>query len=180
MHSLLPSSRAIERLGSRRGKRPHRGAESSRTPEAAGSSHTRLKLLHDDNFGRVDALDDELGNSITLLDGKIGIAQVEQDDLDLATVVSVDDASARVNAVLGGEAGAGGYAAVFGREMGGLAKDTRRAPTVQGGGGRVRKAMEKGGGGNSQVPSGTAIEIPVETMALPLAGTLALSALYKS
>ena len=71
-----------------------------------------LELLHLDNLGSVDALEHQLRDAVALLDGEVGIAVVEEEDLHLAAVVCVDDAGTGIDEVLGGEAGAGGDAAV--------------------------------------------------------------------
>lgn len=44
-----------------------------------------------------DALEDELGDAVSLCDLVVLIAQVEQEDVDLATVVGIDHACARVD-----------------------------------------------------------------------------------
>jgi hypothetical protein len=82
-------------------------------PKPAFASDSIGQLLHHDDIGRVDALDDELRDSVPLLDGKIGVAKVEQNDLERAAVVGVDDAGASVDAVLCGEAGAWGDPPVY-------------------------------------------------------------------
>lgn len=71
--------------------------------KAAGTSNTLLKLLDFNNLGCVDALEDELGNAVTLLDLKVGVVVVEEKDLDLATVIGINDTSTCVDEVLGGE-----------------------------------------------------------------------------
>jgi len=81
-------------------------AESSSAPNAL------LKLLHLDYLRRIDALEYELCDAVALAHGEVGIAVVEQQHLDLAAVVGVNDARARVDEVLGCEAGARGNAAV--------------------------------------------------------------------
>ncbi|KAI6761241.1 hypothetical protein HG531_001794 [Fusarium graminearum] len=71
--------------------------------KAAGTSNTLLKLLDLNNLGCVDALEDELGNAVALLDLKVGVVVVEEKDLDLATVIGINDTSTCVDEVLGGE-----------------------------------------------------------------------------
>lgn len=83
-----------------------------RTAETAGATHALLKLGHLDHLGRIDALDDELRDAVALGDAEVLVAVVEEQDLHLAPVVGVDDAGARLNGVLDGEAGAGCHAAV--------------------------------------------------------------------
>lgn len=80
--------------------------------EAASASDALLELLDLDNLGGVDALEDELGDAVALLDLKVGLAVVEEKNLYLASVVGVNDTGARVDEVLGGEAGSGSNAAV--------------------------------------------------------------------
>lgn len=75
--------------------------------EATGTTHALLELLHLDNLGRVDALNDELGDAVTLLDLEVGVGVVEQQDLDLTAVVGINDAGAGVDEVFGRETGAG-------------------------------------------------------------------------
>mmetsp|Transcript_7900 Transcript_7900/g.19762 ORF Transcript_7900/g.19762 Transcript_7900/m.19762 type:complete len:242 (-) Transcript_7900:236-961(-) len=51
-----------------------------------------------------DALQDELSDAVALLDLEVDVAVVEQDHLNVATVVLVDDTSTSVNGVLPGQA----------------------------------------------------------------------------
>lgn len=83
-----------------------------RTPEPAGATHALVELLDLDHGRRVDALDDELGDAVALLHLVVGLAVVEQQHLDVAAVVGVDDARARVDEVLGCQSGAWGDAAI--------------------------------------------------------------------
>jgi len=78
----------------------------SRTPKPAGTADTLLQLRHLNHIRRVDALQHELGNPIALLNSEIGVGVVEQQHLDGAAVIGVDDPRARVDEVLGGETGA--------------------------------------------------------------------------
>jgi len=80
--------------------------------EPARAAHALLELLHLEHLGRVDALEHQLRDPVALLDGEIGVRVVEEEDLDLAAVVGVDDARARVDEVFGRQAGARGDAAV--------------------------------------------------------------------
>lgn len=80
--------------------------------EAAGATHALLELLYLDDLGGEDALDDKLGDTVTLSDLEVGVGVVEEEDLDLAAVVRVDYAGTGVDEVLGGETGARGNAAV--------------------------------------------------------------------
>lgn len=65
-----------------------------------------------DDVGHRDPLQDELGDAVADVDLELAIAKIEEDDADLAAVIGVDDAGADVDAVLDGEAGARGDAAV--------------------------------------------------------------------
>jgi hypothetical protein len=85
---------------------------SARAAKPAGAPHALLELLHLDDIGRVDALEDELGNAVALLDLVVRLGVVEEQHLHLAAVVGVDDARARVDEVLGRKAGAGSNTAV--------------------------------------------------------------------
>lgn len=71
--------------------------------EATSTSNTLLELLDLNNLGCVDALKDQLSNAVTLLDLKVGLVVVEEKNLDLATVIGIDNTSASVDEVLGGE-----------------------------------------------------------------------------
>lgn len=106
---------------------------------------------------------------------------VEEEDLDLAAVVCVDDAGAGIDEVLGCEAGAGGDAAIC------LLGENGTSQCLLFGCGEALsenrfKVMQAGGSeqGNLQVPAGTAMLMSVSTRALPRAGiTVSLDA-YKS
>lgn len=80
--------------------------------KAARAAHALRQLLDLDDVGRHDALQDELRDAVALLDRKVGVGVVKQQHLDLPAVVGVNDARARVDEVLGREAGAGRDAAV--------------------------------------------------------------------
>ena len=71
--------------------------------ETTSTSNTLLELLDLNNLGCVDALEDQLSNAVTLLDLKVGLVVVEEKNLDLATVIGIDNTSASVDEVLGGE-----------------------------------------------------------------------------
>jgi hypothetical protein len=71
--------------------------------ETTSTSNTLLELLDLNNIGCVDALKDQLSNAVTLLDLKVGLVVVEEKNLDLATVIGIDNTSASVNEVLGSE-----------------------------------------------------------------------------
>lgn len=90
-------------------------AEATRGAKPASAADAVLQLCDLDHVGRVDALEHELRDAVALGDGEVGVRVVEQENLDLAAVVGVDDARAGVDVVLAGEAGAGGDAAVCGK-----------------------------------------------------------------
>lgn len=84
---------------------------------------------------------------------------VEEEDLDLAAVVRVDDAGASVDEVLGGETGARGNAAVF---YGGFLISF----LLPG----YRSSSKSSKVSYVQVPAGTEMAMSVLTRALPRAG----------
>lgn len=140
----------------------------ARAPEPAGAPHALLQLLHLEHLGRVDPLNDQLRNPVALLHLKVGLAVVEQQDLDGSPVVGVDDAGARVDEVLGGEAGAGGDAAVC------FATDSSVLYVIQESGFWAREEPD------SQVPAGTDMLMSVSTSALPREGMVVSRAAYRS
>jgi hypothetical protein len=71
--------------------------------EPTSTSNTLLELLDLNNLGCVDALEDKLGNAVTLLDLKVGLIVVEKKNLDLSAVIGINDTSTGVDEVLGGE-----------------------------------------------------------------------------
>ena len=73
--------------------------------ETAGSPHALRQLLHLDNLRGVNALKDQLGDAVTLLDLIVGLGVVEQKYLDLATVIGINHTSTSVDEVLRGKAG---------------------------------------------------------------------------
>lgn len=81
--------------------------------KATGATDTLLELLHLLHLGGDDALEDELRDAVALLDLVVGVGVVEQQHLDLAAVVGVNDARASVDEVLGGEARSGSDTAVY-------------------------------------------------------------------
>ena len=97
---------------------------SSGAPEPAGTADTLLQHLDLLDLGRDNPLEHQLCDPVPLLDLVVGVGVVEEQHLDLAAVVGVDDARARVDEVLRGEAGAGGDPAVY-TPRGWLAGETR-------------------------------------------------------
>jgi hypothetical protein len=65
------------------------------------TTHTLLELLHHCDIGSIDALDDQLGNSVSRLDREVNVAEVEQDHFDLSAIICINDTSAGVDAVFG-------------------------------------------------------------------------------
>ena len=88
------------------------GTETTRAAETAGTANRILELLDNGHISHDALLDDELGDAVVLLDLEVGVGQVGQDDADRAAVVGIDNAGEGVNAVLVGETGTGGDAAV--------------------------------------------------------------------
>lgn len=126
--------------------------------ESTSAAYTLLELSDLDNFRGIDAFDDELSNTVTFGDSEVGVVVVEEEDLDLAAVVGVNDTSAGVDEMLACQAGAGGDTAicVIGTWLLVLA-------LLQG---WIKQHAEV----NVHVPAGTAMAISVSTRALPRAG----------
>jgi hypothetical protein len=80
--------------------------------KATSTPLTLIKLLHFHNFRSVDALEHKLGNAVALLDLEVGLAMVEQKDLDRAAVVGINDTGSCIDEVLGSETRTRGNAAV--------------------------------------------------------------------
>lgn len=74
--------------------------------EATSAPDALLELLYFNNLRSVDAFDDQLCDAVALPDFEIGLGVVEEQNLDLATVIGIDHASAGVDEVLGGKTGA--------------------------------------------------------------------------
>lgn len=74
-------------------------AKAAGGPEATGAAHALLQLGDLDNLRRVDALEHELCDAVALGDGEVSLGVVEEQDLDLAAIVGVDDARAGVDKV---------------------------------------------------------------------------------
>lgn len=136
----------------------------------ASTANALLELLDFDDLGGIDALEDQLGDPVAFLDGEIDIAVVEEEDLDLAPVVRVNDARTSVDEVLGGKAGAWGNATVCSPEK------RERSAYVQ----RLIAFFEGFIDCCSQVPAGTAMLMSVSTRALPRAGMTVSLAAYRS
>lgn len=91
-------------------------SKSTRAPKPAGTTNTLLQLLDLLDLGGDDSLQHQLGNPVALLHLVVRVGMVEEQDLDLSAVISVDDARAGVDEVLGGEARSGGNSAVYPKE----------------------------------------------------------------
>jgi hypothetical protein len=79
----------------------HCASESSSAAKSSSAPDTLLELLHNDNIRCVDALDDQLSDAVAFLDREVDLAEVEEDHLDLSTIVGIDDTCTRVDAVFG-------------------------------------------------------------------------------
>lgn len=71
-----------------------------RTSKTSLSSNRLLKFCHLHDFWGVDALKDELSHAVVLLYDEIHITVVKQQDLNLSSVIGVDNACAGVDEVL--------------------------------------------------------------------------------
>lgn len=83
---------------------PRCDPNSTSASKSASATNALLQLLDLLDLRSDDPLKDELGNPVPLLNLVIRVRVVEQQDLDLATVVGVDDARPGVDEVLGREA----------------------------------------------------------------------------
>lgn len=79
-------------------------SKSTSASKPTGATDALLQLLNLLNLGSDDPLKDQLGNPVTLLNFVVRVGVVEEQDLDLAAVISVDDARTGVNEVLGRKA----------------------------------------------------------------------------
>jgi hypothetical protein len=73
-------------------------------PEASITTDTLLEFSDNDYIRRMDALDDQLGDAIAFFDREVGVAEVEQNHLDFASIVDINDSSTYIDAVLGSKA----------------------------------------------------------------------------
>ena len=71
--------------------------------EATRAAHALLQLLDFSNFGSVDPLEHQLRDAVAFFDLVICLGMVEEEYLDLAPVVGVDDTGTGVDEVLRGE-----------------------------------------------------------------------------
>lgn len=76
----------------------------SRATKAAHSPDALFQLLDLHHLWGIDALQNQLRNTIALLDVKARLSMVEQQNLDFAAIIGVDDTSAGIDKVLRGEA----------------------------------------------------------------------------
>jgi hypothetical protein len=151
-------------------RRNHIGKAASRA-KATSSTNTFRKLIDYENLGSIDlsrvsdileaaysltySLNDQLCNSVALVDGEIGLAEVEEQNLERTAVISVNDTGTNIDRVLCSKSGARSYSAVCTSCQEELYKQTAD-------------------GQNIHVSAGTAIEISVSASTLPLAGTVVL------
>lgn len=89
--------------------------KSTRAAESASTTNTLLQLLDFLDLGSDDALQHQLGNPVPLLHFVVCIGMVEEQDLDLAAVISVDDSRPGVDKVFGREARPGSNSAIYGQ-----------------------------------------------------------------
>ena len=81
--------------------------------EATSSSFSLAELCNLHQISWCILLNDQLGHTISLFDLEvICLAQIEEQDLDLAPVVAIDDASAHIDAVPDSKAAPRSYPAV--------------------------------------------------------------------
>jgi hypothetical protein len=80
--------------------------------KSSSTTNALCKCLDHLHFRVVDALEDQLSNTVADFDLEILLREVEEDYFDRAAVVGVDYACASVDAVLSSEAGAGSDTAV--------------------------------------------------------------------
>ena len=73
---------------------------STRTPKSPSPPHTLLQLLNNHNLRRIDPLNNQLRNPISLLDLEIHFRMVEQQNFDLSSIIRVDHPSARIYEML--------------------------------------------------------------------------------
>lgn len=70
------------------------------TSKSSLSSDRLLEFRHLHDFWGVDALEDELSHAVVLVNCEIHITVVKQQNLDLASVICVDNSCAGVDEVL--------------------------------------------------------------------------------
>lgn len=83
---------------------PRCSPKSTSASKSASATDALLQLLHLLDLGSDDPLKDQLGNPVPLLNLVVGVRVVEEQNLDLAAVVGVDNARTGVDEVLGSEA----------------------------------------------------------------------------
>lgn len=71
--------------------------------KATRPAHALLQLLDLSNFGGVDPLKHQLCDAVAFFDLVICLGMVEEEDLDLAPVVGIDDTGTGIDEVLRGE-----------------------------------------------------------------------------
>lgn len=115
-------------IGRKVDSRDHVGKPASRA-KAASSTNAFRKLLDHEDLGCVDlarvshvhqagdnftsySFNDQLGNSVALVDSEVGLAKVKEQNLERAAVVSVNDTGTDVDRVFRSKSGARSYSAV--------------------------------------------------------------------
>ena len=82
------------------------------------ATRSTFRVFHDTNFldgRRLTTFENELSNTITLLDFKVVQSMVKQDDFNFTGVIWVNNSSTHVNAVLNGETGARSHSTIHSR-----------------------------------------------------------------
>lgn len=77
------------------------GCETAGGTKTSSTTNTIWKLSDNSDFWGIDPLDDQLCNSVTVLDSKVLLAEIEQQHLEWATVIFVNDTGTDINRVLG-------------------------------------------------------------------------------
>lgn len=80
--------------------------------KAASPALRGVQVVDLEDVGRGNLLQHQLGNPVALLDVKVDLGKVEQDDPKGAAVVGINDTGADINKVLDSQTGARGNAAV--------------------------------------------------------------------
>jgi hypothetical protein len=73
--------------------------EASSAAEPCTTPYALLELLHNDNIWCVDALHNQLSDTITLFNCEVDLAEIEEDDFHRTTIIGINDACASVDAV---------------------------------------------------------------------------------
>lgn len=106
MHMTTPRLRNVHHASTALARLCHtrRRRSNPRATKPARAPHALLQLGDLDDLRRIDTLEHQLRDAIVQGDGKVRGRVVEQEHFDLAAVIGVDDAGARVDVVFRGEA----------------------------------------------------------------------------